>query len=422
MERVISSENLILIVKDTITASIKRNTHRGYIGWNSCDNICVDIYDCLNMCTEVLKEQEYMAALTATVYILMSGIKLASHADSSSGMLTDVIMSTYEILKKCIEEIEKQDKQMRDAALAMIMKEARKKASDGWIDWRYSLLKCGICLCDEKSAKKLEKVFDALLENTQADYFPEYMKKEDLIARYLLHRHLYGREKTQTELYRSIFVKELRIIAINDAIDDKDYHEAERLCLEKVEEQQWHYRPNDPEDWNNLLFDIYKKANDTEKQIAQAKKLLLKGNGKFWNILKDIYKDRGIWQDQYESLLDELKASNQLICYRSVLVNENEKKRLLEDVIENPYDLFYYGKYLVKDYPQQIYELCYKAISDNCAQAKDRREYKKVAKQISQLIKWNGQDRAKALIEELKRTYPRRPALLDELGKIERKL
>ena len=95
---------------------------------------------------------------------------------------------------------------------------------------------------------------------------------------------------------------------------------------------------------------------------------------------------------------------------------------LSDDVMENLYDLFYYGKYLVKDYPEQVYELCYKEISESCAQAKDRREYKKITKNIAQLIKWKGKDTAKLVIKELKQTYPRRPALLDELEKVEKKL
>ena len=127
------------------------------------------MHDCLDMCAETLEKRGYMAALEAAAYILVSGVKLASHADSSSGMLTDVIMCTY--------------------AFALIIKEARKSVFDGWTDWRYDLLKCGICLCDEKSAKKLEKVLDTLLEISREDYFPEYTKKEDLIVRYLLHRH-----------------------------------------------------------------------------------------------------------------------------------------------------------------------------------------------------------------------------------------
>lgn len=417
------TEDIMPIVKNTIAASIKCNTHRGYIGWSSCDNICMDMHDCLDMCAETLEMCGYLAALEAAAYILVSGVKLASHADSSSGMLTDVIMRTYELIENCTKGIETQDKQVRDEALVLIIKEAKKKVFDGWIEWRYDLLKCGVCLCDEKSAKKLEKVLDTLLEDTQEDDFPEYKKEEDIVIRYLLHRHLYGKKDTRKELYQNISVDEIRIMAIEDAMKEKNYDEAEKLCLEKANaEKTWHYRSSDPGDWNNILYDIYKTANNTEKQITQAKKLLLMGNERFWDVLKQIYIECGTWNENYESLLDELKDSNRTVCYRSVLVAENEKRRLLEEVIKDPYDLFYYGKYLAKDYPEQIYKLCDKVISDNCAQARDRREYKKITKQIAQLIKWKGNDTAKSLIEKLKQTYPRRTALLDELEKVEKKL
>mgnify|MGYP005968988603 CR=1 FL=1 len=61
-------------------------------------------------------------------------------------MLTDVIMCTYELIDKCTKEIEKEDKQMRDQALALIIKEAKKSVFDGWTDWRYDLLKSGACV------------------------------------------------------------------------------------------------------------------------------------------------------------------------------------------------------------------------------------------------------------------------------------
>lgn len=417
------SEDIMSIIKNTISASVKYNTIRGYIGWSSCDDICMDMHDCLDMCKEPFEAGEYMTALEAALYVLISGVKLASYADSSSGMLTDVIMCAYEWIEKCTQEIAKKDKSMRDVALALIIKEAKKKAFDGWTSWRYDLLKYGICLCDEKSSGKFEKVLDMLLENMDENYSIEYYKQEDLIARYLLRRHLKGKEEARKELYKNIHVRELCLIAVKDAIEESDYKEAERLCLDKLKnEMPWHYRKNDPEDWNNLLFAVYVAEGNTDKQIAQAKKLLLYGNEDFWDTLKLIYKKSGIWQEKYQELLDELKASKKTVCYRSILVAENEKKRLLEDVQDNPYDLFYYGKFLVKDYPDQIYELCYRMIMDNCSQAKDRREYKKVAKQISQLIKWKGTDTAKKLITQLKQNYPRRPALLDELGKVAKKL
>ena len=59
----IPKEDIISIVKNTITASIKCNTYRGYIGWSSCDNICMDMHDCLDMCAETLEMSGYMVAL-----------------------------------------------------------------------------------------------------------------------------------------------------------------------------------------------------------------------------------------------------------------------------------------------------------------------------------------------------------------------
>jgi len=124
----------------------------------------------------------------------------------------------------------------------------------------------------------------------------------------------------------------------------------------------------------------------------------------------------------YTELLDRLKESKKATCYRNILIAENEKLRLLEDVIENPLEIFYYGKFLIKDYPEQLFALCYKVILDNCARAVNRSDYKKVTKQILQLIKWNGQTTAKNIVNELKTLYPRKTALIDELKTVEMKL
>lgn len=86
------------------------------------------------------------------------------------------------------------------------------------------------------------------------------------------------KKNTQKELYQNIAINELCIIAIKDAMEDKNYDEAEKLYLGKVNaEETWHYHCSDPEDWNNILYDIYKTANNKEKQIAQAKKAAIDG-------------------------------------------------------------------------------------------------------------------------------------------------
>lgn len=413
--------DILEIAKMTISASIKCNTIRGYIGWRSCDNICMDMHDVLDMCEDAFKLGKYTDVLEVGNYVLVSGVKLASHADSSSGMLTDVIMCAFELIELCTQTIAKQDISMRTRALSLIIKESKKKVFEGWTSWRYELLEKAICLCDVKMAAKLEKVLDVFLENDEDEFMSEYNKQEDAILRYKLHRHLNGANAVQDELYANLHINELRMIAVRDALEKNDYFEAERLCLERVKKEGRYYR-NSPDDWNNILFDVYFESGQVEKQIEQARKILFFGNEEYWDVLKRLYQSQNVWDIQKPILFEELKNSKYTVCYRSVLIEEDEKELLLNAVSENPYDLFYYAQFLVKDYPEEIYALCANAIREKCSQATDRRLYKKVCKDLLQLIKWKGDATAKALVEEFKVIYSRRPALLDELQKVEKKL
>lgn len=416
------TNDILEVAKMTINASIKCNTVRGFIGWHSCDNICMDMHDVLDMCEDAFKRERYQESLEADTYVLVSGVKLASCADSSSGMLTDVIMRAFELIDLSTQTIAKLDAAMRKHALSLIIKEAKKKAFDGWDSWRYELLGKAVCLCDEKLAVKLEKLLDVFLEDIENDYTPEYKRQEDTILRYKLHRHLKGADAVKDELYANLHIRGIRIIAVKDATDARNYNEAEKLCLEQIKKEDGRFYRNIPEDWNNILFDVYVQSGITDKQIEQAKKILFLGNAGFWDVLKRLYQSLGTWESQKPIILKELKQCKYSVCYRSVLVEENEKKLLLEAVTENPYNLFYYAQFLVMDYPNEIYELCANYIREQCAQATDRRLYKKVCKDLLQLIKWKGNATAKLLVDEFKATYPRRSALLDELQKVERKL
>lgn len=351
------TNDILEVARMMINAFVKCNTVRGYIDWHSCDNICIDMHDVLDMCEDAFKQERYAEVLEVATYVLVSGVKLASYADSSSGMLTDVVMRTFEVIDLCTQAIAKLDVSGRNQALSLIIKESKKKAFDGWNDWRYELLEKSICLCDEKMAIKLEKVLDVFLEESKNDYAPEYARQEDVVLRYKLHRHLKGAEAVKVELYENLHIREMRVIAVKDAVEEKDFDEAEKLCLEQIKKDEGHYYRRSPDDWNNILFDVYVAADNVEKQLEQAKKILFWGNEEFWDVLKRLYQNQNTWDEQKPVLLMELGQCKYSVCYRSVLVEENEKELLLRALTENPHDLFYYAQFLVKDYPNEIYSL-----------------------------------------------------------------
>ena len=53
------TNDILEVAKMTISASIKCNTVRGFIGWHSCDNICMDMHDVLDMCEDAFKRERY---------------------------------------------------------------------------------------------------------------------------------------------------------------------------------------------------------------------------------------------------------------------------------------------------------------------------------------------------------------------------
>lgn len=52
------TNDILEVAKMTISTSIKCNTVRGFIGWHSCDNICMDMHDVLDMCEDAFKRKD----------------------------------------------------------------------------------------------------------------------------------------------------------------------------------------------------------------------------------------------------------------------------------------------------------------------------------------------------------------------------
>lgn len=411
------SIDLLEVIKDKIKRSINNNKFHGFIGYNGCDNICMDMDEVLFQAEELLQSGDAMTALKIAIYITLSGAKLASCSDSSSGMLTNTVNFSLIVIEKCAFMIADSNEEEKKQALSIIIRESKKKPFDDWSDWRYELLKKSIMLIDDKSAKSLEKALNEFLKKEEQKEYNDTDLMENKLIRYLLHRHIDGKDAVREELYRNIKIDKFCMIAVNDAIDDEDYAEAEKLCAEKAISNAWRYSASNPDDWNTKLYGLYELTHEKEKQIAQAKKILSFGDTSYWKKLKSIYTKDGSWTEQYPLLLEELKNNRNHGCYLHILKQEKELELLLNEMNENPKEIFIYGDALVKNYPVEVYNLCAQKIKRECSMAKNRREYKDVCKLISQLKKWGGKVEAKNRIQYLMEKYPRRSALLDELEK-----
>lgn len=91
---------------------------------------------------------------------------------------------------------------------------------------------------------------------------------------------------------------------------------------------------------------------------------------------------------------------------------------LMEQVRLRPETVFQYGDTLALQYGDEVFSLCSAVIREASKGISNRKHYQRLCELLRSLIKFGGSAQAKILIDELYEAYPRRPALLEELGRI----
>jgi hypothetical protein len=98
-----------------------------------------------------------------------------------------------------------------------------------------------------------------------------------------------------------------------------------------------------------------------------------------------------------------------------ILSSEGETHKLLEQTQSHPNMVFDYGKQLSREFPNDVFSICVGEIRKQSDEADNRTKYKKVCGLIKKLYAFGGEKEAADIIAQLKASYPRRPAFLDEL-------
>lgn len=211
-------------LKNQIKASIRRNSDRGFVNYSRCNRICVEM---MSIMQEAETNNDAIQSFDIYIMVLLEGIKLIPHADTSSGAAGDVIHG-------CLSEIEKLCKTAAQENYShffdTIIKAAKNKAFKDWAEDGYQLLKSAVYfICNKKQAQKVYEVFSILGTMYDGKDYPDKL----LITLGIIER-LEGKEEADKYLMDNIDVPELRIIAVENALAAKHYPLAEKLCIEAL--------------------------------------------------------------------------------------------------------------------------------------------------------------------------------------------
>jgi hypothetical protein len=253
-------------------------------------------------------------------------------------------------------------------------------------------------------------LLDFISENENSGYYC----KDFLEVHLLVIKKLYGEPEAEKFINAHLEVNSFRISAYSKAIERKDYPFAEDLCTQALSRNTGYSRNSE---WDYKLYDVYKLSENTPKEIEIAEKIFYQGDLKFYDIYKDMLTRQGVWKSEYQKVLDRSSKHLSPDMYMEILEKENEIERLLTAVKENPYAIFYYGKLLNDIYHADVCEIYTSVIDKKAEVTRKRHDYQEVCGDIKSFYN-AGCPEALMLIENYKERFKKRPAFIEELGKI----
>ena len=136
--------------KALVQETIRANTRRGYIDMEGCDTICADLDGILDKARLRIQRGQWESALEISQFVLLTGVKLADEADSSSGSLSWTVRAAMETVTLALSGLVESGGD-RAKWVRRLLETAQDPVFEGWTDWRYELLRRTAVLADEQN-------------------------------------------------------------------------------------------------------------------------------------------------------------------------------------------------------------------------------------------------------------------------------
>lgn len=397
-------------VKNKIKAAIRSNSDRGFVPYGGCNRVCGEMMFIMQT-ADACSDPRH--AFDVYILVLLEAVKLAPHADSSSGALVDVVQGCADAINEIVQHA---DEANQKHFFNTLLKAAKNKAFADWPDYGFKLLQsAGDLVLDSKQAQKVYDVFPIL-----GPLFNDKRYPEEYLITFGIKKRLEGNEAADQYLMEHLHVPEMRKIAVESALAAKNYPLAEELCLGALKKDSRRF--GKPDVWAYYLEQLYAETANEEKLTEMVRSILFHGDTSYYTKLKERYRKQETWDQEREPLLQELSAALPVHEYASLLAKEGELHRLLEVVKRHKSYIVYYGKQLAKGYAEEAYDIYEEYIAEEGREATDRRKYKEVCRIIKSYSEAGAKEKALLLIDRLSQMYPRRPAMLEELASLQRKL
>ena len=389
----------------------------GYIDWKASRRVADFANSLLNLAQKQASLKNYSSSLFICEAIIEEMLGAFEYSDDSSGYMSGALSSAIELLSEIAKEDLSED--IRKAILNHCFRIIKGSAYWGW-DWYFDLLQLAISLV--QTDDEIQWIIFYL--DQVAEEGSRYAREEAQSIKHSIIQQIEGEEKADKYLEQNMDNSRFRKKIITKALEKKDYQKASSIALDGVA----YYEANGFRSvykWYNLLLKIAQAAKDKEKIIKYARWLFVDNYSheqEYYQILKENVLDCD-WNIFMEDIIKEISKNSHwqnISLIADIYIYEKMWPRLFELVKQSP-DLStikLYEKHLAKDYTSELVELYSEAILQYLKNNMGRSYYKDACRYLRRIIKLGNREKATEVMEILRKTYPRRRALLEELDKV----
>lgn len=390
----------------------------GFIDYHHAWEYVQALLDFMQEKIQILIDRDYLAEAFALTNHAFLSIDLDMIDDSDGGIMeiADVCMSYWkQILKLCSEDMEKDMFHWFTEQYYSIEQDYLKEFIGVFLMENFQkpdLLHQKLTLLDAE-IEGIEKS----LPKDESSYL--HFIYEDAVARRYQIMKTLGCSKAERNAYKQKYhhLSNVRRLEINEHLENREYEKAIRVLLESKEID--HKLRGLVSMYSEQLIELYQQTGQMDAYKNALKEYVFCHGQReltYVHLLKEQCDIK-----EWEQLRDQLLLAKSMLALRyELLISEGMYERMLNELeaANSIYTLDYYEKTLRMHFPEKTRDLYIAYIKRQVEYTSDRKGYKQIMKYLKKIKNYpGGKEEAKQIVEEWKKEYKRRPAMMDELEK-----
>lgn len=401
--------------RELIAAIARKYTGReGFIKYRDTHAFVRELDD---IAEKARSTENVLLALDIALLLLEEAIAAFQYADDSGGDIGFLVTETLELLAE-IATNGKENSQLKAQIFEKLITQTNSEVFDGWLDYKIDLLNICFEFAEDKTHRdQLRTKIESMIDKKSSDRYSHYENESMLQLLFRLIEQYGTQKEAEQFIHNHLQFSSFREKLLNKYLQEKNYHKVIELA-EKGEKQDKQY-PGLVSKWKKIRYEAYKNLQLKEEQQALAKELLLDGDFDYYNDLKELA--TGNHEIFYSNLKQELKTGkgwHSSRLFLKLIEEENDLDELLDFVRDNPRYIEDYSEKLGKHFKEEVIEIYKRYIKSTASTSSNRRDYQGICHKIKRYKKIAGKSNQVELVNELMGLYKKRPAFIDELGKI----